>query len=95
MDSTLVQSGCDESLEGVDSSRIHHLGSALVYRGSGAYFKGLHTSNMHRIRWTLVYRGCSASLNNLPPKSAKKSQQIGEQIGGPVFRQNRLPVPWI
>ena len=30
-----------------------------------------------------------------PPKSAKKSQQIGEQIGGPIFRQNRLPVPWI
>ena len=30
-----------------------------------------------------------------PPKLAKKSQQIGEQIGGPIFRQNRLPVPWI
>ena len=32
---------------------------------------------------------------NPAPKSAKKSQQIGEQIGGPIFRQNRLPVPWI
>ena len=30
-----------------------------------------------------------------PPKSAKKSQQIGEKIGGPIFRQNRLPLPWI
>ena len=32
---------------------------------------------------------------NLPPKSAKKSQQITEQIGGPIFQQNRFPVPWI
>ena len=31
----------------------------------------------------------------LPPKSAKKSQQIGEQSGGPIFRQNGFPVPWI
>ena len=29
------------------------------------------------------------------PKSAKKSQQIGEQNGGPIFRQNRFPVTWI
>ena len=29
------------------------------------------------------------------PKSAKKSQQIGEQIGRPIFRQNRFPVTWI
>ena len=29
------------------------------------------------------------------PKSAKKSQQTGKQIGGPIFRQNRLPVTWI
>ena len=51
-------------------------------------------------------RQCSASVcnhaptlcttfNPPPPQSAKKSQQIGEQIGGPIFRQNRLPVPWI
>ena len=32
---------------------------------------------------------------NPPPKSAKKSQQIGEQIGGPIFQQNSFPVPWI
>ena len=37
----------------------------------------------------------SNSLQPPSPKSAKKSQQIGEQIGGPFFRQNRLPVPWI
>ena len=29
--------------------------------------------------------------NNPAPKSAQKSQQIG----GPIFRQNRLLVPWI
>ena len=32
---------------------------------------------------------------NPAPKLAKESQQIGEQVGRPIFRQNRSPVPWI
>ena len=35
------------------------------------------------------------AIDNTPPKSAKKSQQIGKQIGGPIFRQNRFPLLWI
>ena len=35
------------------------------------------------------------SVGKPAPKSAKKSQQIGEQIGGPIFGQNRFLVTWI
>ena len=45
--------------------------------------------------WGVVRPIIVAGTYNHPPKSAKKSQKIGEQIGGPIFRQNRLPVPWI
>ena len=35
------------------------------------------------------------AITTPPPKSAKKSQQIGKQIGRPIFGENRFPVPWI
>ena len=35
------------------------------------------------------------SVGKPAPKSAKKSQHTGEQIGTPIFRQNRFPVTWM
>ena len=41
MQSTLIYRGCGESLEGVDPSKIHHMGSTLIYRGCGESLKGV------------------------------------------------------
>ena len=37
--STLVYKGCDESLEGLDHSRIHGMRPTLVYKGCGEIVK--------------------------------------------------------
>ena len=37
----------------------------------------------------------SQDTYNPSPQISEQSQQIGQQIGRPIFRQNRLPVPWI
>ena len=49
MGSTIVYRGCDQSLEGVDPSRNHGMGSTLVYN-----LKGIDPSRIHRMGSTLV-----------------------------------------
>ena len=43
-----------ESLEGVDPSKIHRMGSTLVYKGCVESLKGVDPSRIHRMGSTLV-----------------------------------------
>ena len=47
MRSDLVYKGCDESLEGLDYSRIHGTRSTLVYKGCGESLEGVEPSMVH------------------------------------------------
>ena len=61
MGSTIVYRGCDQSLEGVDPSRIHGMGSTLVDN-----LKGID-SRIHRMGSTLVYKSRGESLKGCRP----------------------------
>ena len=50
----------------------------------------VHSTRTHR---DVAHR--LAGMYNAPPNGRRNPNKSVEQIGGPIFQQNRFPVPWI